>query len=253
VVAAIEPELYAAEYLRSRRSSPESLDAWECVIRAHSAIGQGTQETAGAERLCRRAIAIAPSYAQAHSLLAWVLLHRSTLSGDLRSVLEEISAEIDTALTLDVRDPWAHLVQSIFHRRSRRFAEAVRSARRALELNPNFALAHAVLAMPLAYQGAYKETIASAQHALRLSPFERGSSQTLSSAGPGRVGPAGGARPPSVRRSQRLWLQRPPAPRSDRHDGRRRVRAAADKTAERQAQQQPRRYCRQQPANHCDR
>jgi hypothetical protein len=51
-----------------------------------------------AERLCRRAIAIAPSYAQAHSLLAWVLLHRSTWSGDLRSVLGEISAEIDTAL-----------------------------------------------------------------------------------------------------------------------------------------------------------
>jgi TolB-like protein/class 3 adenylate cyclase len=173
VVAAIEPELYAAEYLRSRRSSPENLDAWECAIRAHSAIGQGTQETAGAEQLCRRAIAIAPSYAQAHSLLAWVLLHRSTLSGDLRSVSGEISAEIDAALALDDRDPWAHLVQSIFHRRSRRFAEAVRSARRALELNPNFALAHAVLAMSLAYQGAYNETIDSAQHALRLSPFER--------------------------------------------------------------------------------
>jgi hypothetical protein len=28
VVAAIEPELYAAEYLRSRRSSPENLDAF---------------------------------------------------------------------------------------------------------------------------------------------------------------------------------------------------------------------------------
>ena len=173
VVAAIEPELYAAEHLRSRRTSPENLDAWECIIRAHSAIGQGTQETAGAEQLCRRAIAIAPSYAQAHSLLAWVLLHRSTLSGDLRSVSGEISAEIDAALALDDRDPWAHLVQSIFHRRSRRFAEAVRSARRALKLNPNFALAHAVLAMSLAYQGAYNETIDSAQHALRLSPFER--------------------------------------------------------------------------------
>src|SRR5207248_1932284 len=32
VVAAIEPELYAAEDIRSRRKPPESLDAWECVI-----------------------------------------------------------------------------------------------------------------------------------------------------------------------------------------------------------------------------
>src|ERR1051325_4885352 len=44
VVAAIEPELYAAENIRSQRKLPESLDAWECVIRALSAIGQGTHE-----------------------------------------------------------------------------------------------------------------------------------------------------------------------------------------------------------------
>ena len=36
VVAAIEPELYAAEHIRSQRKPPESLDAWECVIRALS-------------------------------------------------------------------------------------------------------------------------------------------------------------------------------------------------------------------------
>jgi adenylate cyclase len=71
VVAAIEPELYAAEHIRSQRKPPESLDAWECVIRALSALSQMTRESsAEAERLCRRAIAIAPGYAQAHSLLA---------------------------------------------------------------------------------------------------------------------------------------------------------------------------------------
>src|SRR5205814_8170367 len=44
VVAAIEPELYAAENIRSQRKLPESLDAWECVIRALSLIGQGTRD-----------------------------------------------------------------------------------------------------------------------------------------------------------------------------------------------------------------
>ena len=34
VVAAIEPELYAAENVRSQSKPPDSLDAWECVIRA---------------------------------------------------------------------------------------------------------------------------------------------------------------------------------------------------------------------------
>ena len=71
VVAAIEPELYAAEQVRSQSKPPESLDAWECVIRALSLIGQGTRdENTEAEALCRRAIAIAPGYGRAHSLLA---------------------------------------------------------------------------------------------------------------------------------------------------------------------------------------
>src|SRR5215211_4732908 len=57
VVAAIEPELYAAENVRSQSKPPDSLDAWECVIRALSLIGQGTHnENTAAEALCRRAI-----------------------------------------------------------------------------------------------------------------------------------------------------------------------------------------------------
>jgi adenylate cyclase len=72
VVGAIEPELYAAEHLRSQRKLPESLDAWECVIRALSCITQSS--LAGyneAEALCRRAITVSPNYGQAHSLLSW--------------------------------------------------------------------------------------------------------------------------------------------------------------------------------------
>jgi TolB-like protein len=57
VVAAIEPELYAAENIRSQRKPPENLDAWECVIRALTAIGQGTPAAnTEAEMLCRQAI-----------------------------------------------------------------------------------------------------------------------------------------------------------------------------------------------------
>ena len=61
VVGAIEPELYAAENVRTQRKSPESLDAWECVIRALTQLGmQGSRaEFIEAEVLGRRAIAIA--------------------------------------------------------------------------------------------------------------------------------------------------------------------------------------------------
>src|SRR5215475_12918406 len=133
VVAAIEPELYAAENIRSQNKPPDSLDAWECVIRALSCIGQGTRdETTEAEALCRRAIAIAPGYGRAHSLLAWALLRRTTWSGDFRVVMPEISAETRAALALDDRDPWAHFVQGILFFRTRRFDDAARALRRAL-------------------------------------------------------------------------------------------------------------------------
>ena len=175
VVAAIEPELYAAEQVRSQSKPPDSLDAWECVIRALSLIGQGTRdENTDAEALCRRAITIAPGYARAHSLLAWALLRRTVWSGELRTVVPEVSAALQTAFALDDLDPWAYFAQGNLLHRLRRFGEAVRSLRRALELNPNFALALASLASALALQGAHEEAIDSAEHALRLSPRDRG-------------------------------------------------------------------------------
>jgi TolB-like protein len=174
VVAAVEPELYAAEQVRSQSKPPGSLDAWECVVRALSCIGQFTRdENTEAEALCRRAIAVAPAYGRAHSLLAWAILRRTTWSGDLRTVVPEISAETQTALALDDRDPWAHFAQGNLFLRLRRSAESVRALRRALELNPNFALAHALLGNSLSLQGAYHDAVDSAEHALRLSPRDR--------------------------------------------------------------------------------
>ena len=174
VVAAIEPELYAAENIRSRRKPPESLGAWECVMRALSLISQGTLEANHeAERLCRRAIAIASGYGQAHSLLACALVRRGTYSGEMRSLTAEINAEAQAALAIDDRDPWAYLVQGNLLNRLSHFDDAKRALHPAVEFNPNFPLAHAQLASPLANQGAYPEALDSANHALRLSPNDR--------------------------------------------------------------------------------
>jgi adenylate cyclase len=171
VVAAVEPQFYAAEHFRSQGKPPESLDAWECVARALSYVGQGTHAgDAAAEALCRRAIAISPDYGPAYSLLAIVAVRRVSFSGDLKSVLPEASTNARTALGLDERDSWAHIAQGMVFFRMRRHGDAVRAYRRALDLNPNSALTHAALGHALAAQGAQEEAIKSAEHALRLSP-----------------------------------------------------------------------------------
>jgi TolB-like protein/Flp pilus assembly protein TadD len=174
VVAAVEPELYAAENIRSQRKPPESLDAWECVIRALTCMGQGTREASQeAEVLCRRAIAIFPGYGQAHSLLAWSLLRRSIWGGAFMATVPEVSAELRLALSLDDRDPWAHVAQGMLCMRLRQPDEALRAWRWGLELNPNFALAHAVLALALLQKGSVAEATESAERAMRLSPHDR--------------------------------------------------------------------------------
>jgi TolB-like protein/class 3 adenylate cyclase/Tfp pilus assembly protein PilF len=173
VVAAIEPQLYAAEHLRSQRKSPESLDAWDCIARALSYVGQGTLAgRAEAEALCRRAIALTPGYAHAHSLLAWVLTVRYAVSIQLKAVLGEAAEEARTALRLDEQDAWAHMSHGMVLFRMRRPAEAERAYRRALELNPSFALANVTLGWLLAVRGANEEAVKSAERALRLSPSD---------------------------------------------------------------------------------
>jgi len=84
--------------------------------------------------------------------------------------LAEAETEARTALDIDERDSWAHMTHGLVLYRGRRHAEAERSFHRALELNPNFALAHAVLCLPLAYRGAYEQALNSAEHAIALSP-----------------------------------------------------------------------------------
>jgi len=176
VVAAIEPQLHAAEHVRTQRKAPESLDAWECVVRALTQLGiqRSPAEFTEAEALCRRAIAIVRGYSQGHSLLGWALMRRWIWESEPKTdLLAEALAETRTALGLDDQDPWAHLTHGMVLWQMRRHGEAERAYRRAVELNPNFALAHALIGIPLVAQGAHEEAVKRANYALRLSPNDR--------------------------------------------------------------------------------
>jgi class 3 adenylate cyclase len=135
-------------------------------IRAYRVRGDTSPTVTQAEALCRRALLIAPRYTQARSLLAWVLLRGH------RPQLQEAFTEAIAALSVDERDAWAHLTHGIALWRMRRLGEADQAFRRAVDFNPNFALAHAFLGCPLATRGADEEAIRSAERALRLSPID---------------------------------------------------------------------------------
>jgi TolB-like protein/Tfp pilus assembly protein PilF len=172
VVAAIEPQLYAAEGIRAKRKPPENLDAWECVVRALSLMNSRARpDVAAARALLEKAIALDPGYAQAHSLLSFVTTLGVHLGWEPRESTVAIASDAaHRALLLDPDDPWAHLALGYVLAWSRRAAEAVVEYEKALILNPNFAIAHWLLALAFCYLGRSDEALAHGDKAARFSP-----------------------------------------------------------------------------------
>jgi adenylate cyclase len=172
IAASIEPQLYAAEYLRSKRKSPESLDAWECAMRALSYVNtRSMRDYTAAIELLKKAIQIDATYALPHALIAYL----TALEALYGWIPEEIAipAARDAAekgLLLDTDDPWVHLALGYVHQQNRRSEDAVQEYRKALALNPNFALTHTYLAFALCYLGQIDEALAHISTSERLSP-----------------------------------------------------------------------------------
>src|SRR5438552_5236021 len=94
VVAAIEPELYVAEQVRSQSKPPDSLDAWECVIRALACLGPGTpDENTIAQRFFQQAIELDPTFAGGYSGLALAQLQAAAVYQKLGQLEAQSSAE----------------------------------------------------------------------------------------------------------------------------------------------------------------
>ncbi|HKX07930.1 MAG TPA: tetratricopeptide repeat protein [Stellaceae bacterium] len=172
VVSTIEPHLYVAENLRIESKPPESLDAWGCVIRALWHLARITQEDAArAIELLRRAVTLSPGYAKAHSLLAWAEISavRHGIS-EMESAVPLAEYQSQIALALDDTDPWTHLSIAVVRSFQSKYPEAIAASRRAIELNPNFAAAHGIMALALALNGEADPAIEAVNDAIRMSP-----------------------------------------------------------------------------------
>jgi TolB-like protein len=172
IVASIEPQLYAAENVRSRRKPPESLDAWELVMRALSHYWRVTpDDSATAHDLLEQAIAIDPNYGQALGLLAASHAFSAYMGWtDMAASFIRAEAAATAAVRADGEDPWAQHALGCVHGLARRLDDALAQFELAVSLNPNFAVAHGYRGVALNLCGRYEEGLAAAEHALRLSP-----------------------------------------------------------------------------------
>jgi len=182
VVAAIEPQLYAAENLRLRSKPPESLDAWGCVARAMPYIWLWVSQNddTGLD-LLKRAIELDPGYARARSLLAWVFATRVLFGNvDFERGISDALVLAQRAIDLDPDDPWAHMAAGYVNAFSRRFGPAVEELNEALQRNPGFSYARIILAVGYGYAGLAEEGYRQLEIAKRMSPRDYTQAASLS-------------------------------------------------------------------------
>nr|WP_249142219.1 winged helix-turn-helix domain-containing protein [Bradyrhizobium diazoefficiens] len=172
IVAAIEPQLYAAECFRAQQKPPGSLDAWDHLMRALSHYWRITREdNLAAQGLLEKAIAIDPAYGKALGLLATSHIFGAHMGwADMAATVPAAERAALAAVEADREDAWAHHGLAYTYLFRRRFDDALAEFELALTLNPNFAMAHAFYGVTLCYAGRWQDGDAAARRALRLSP-----------------------------------------------------------------------------------
>jgi TolB-like protein/tetratricopeptide (TPR) repeat protein len=172
IVAAIEPKLYAAESFRAQRKPPDSMDAWDLVMRALSHYWRVTRhDNVVAQALLEKAIAIDPNYGQALGVLATSYMFTAHMGWmDMTAAMPLAERAALAAIRADSEDPWAHNALGHVHLFARRFDDSLAEFEGALRLNANFALAQGYYGLSLSYSGRWRDADKAARRALRLSP-----------------------------------------------------------------------------------
>jgi adenylate cyclase len=174
VVAAIEPSLRQAEIERVARKRPESLDAYDLVLRAQQQTYSGRPElSAEALVFLERALALEPTYALAHAFAAMChhsLFLRSGFSEDNRTkAVNHARAAIahgqDDALALTFA---GFSIGMDGHDRAAAFV----AFEAAVSLSPSSALSYILGSVDLAWSGRAERAMDWANRGLRLSPFD---------------------------------------------------------------------------------
>jgi adenylate cyclase len=174
-VGAIEPSLRDAEIERVKRTRPDSLDAYDLVLRAIPHVYAAMPDEVGkALPLLENALGFQPDYALARGLLAWcheILFVRAGFKEEnrnaaIRHARAAITQGRDDATALALG---AFVIGMVAHDR----VAAIEAFERALALSPSSAFTLFAGSTVLAYGGEAGRAIEWAERALRISPNDR--------------------------------------------------------------------------------
>ncbi|SLN53740.1 DNA-binding transcriptional activator CadC [Oceanibacterium hippocampi] len=173
IVGALQVALTKDE--RTRRAARRKVDpeAYDLAIRARSLIHEFSADSLQEARgLLLRAMAIDPNLATAYSWLALIhcVEYTNGWNGAGPDYLRIALGLADQAFAADENEPYVHHARALIHMWLHDLDEAERAARRAIELDPNFAGAYSSLGSILDFAGRHEDAIKALQYALRLDP-----------------------------------------------------------------------------------
>jgi adenylate cyclase len=175
IVGAIQPSVRSAEIERSRRKRPESLDAYDLVLRAYPNVWS-LERAANAEalKLLYEATAIEPDYPLALSLTAWCHAQQVVYNWAVKpaSARTEALRLAQMAATTSGEDPTILTVLGAAYAIVHKHGVAARLLEKALALDPNSAWAWNRSGWLQTYLGNPDISIDHFERALRLSPFD---------------------------------------------------------------------------------
>jgi adenylate cyclase len=172
----LAPTIRSAEIERARRKRPESLDAYDLVMRALPSFWATTRESnIEAVALLERAMTMDPSYAFATALCAWCYAYRI-----IGVWTDDFTRERDTALrlamralSLDSEDPFVLAILGSAYYLGRQNLEAVPLIDKSLAIDPNSAFAWVRNGWLKIRFSDPDAAIACFERAIRISPFDQ--------------------------------------------------------------------------------
>jgi adenylate cyclase len=171
VVATVAGRVEAAGAVLAKRRPPESLIAYDYVLRGLEQLNLvGEEHNAAARRLFEKAVELDPQYAAGHAYLAlaiYVQWQTTRAPGELDRAL----ASARQALALDENDSRCHRVLSGIYMHQRQYDRAEFHSDRSIALNPNDALTAMYRAGLLRHLGRAAEGVDWARKAMRLNPY----------------------------------------------------------------------------------
>jgi adenylate cyclase len=173
VTIAIEPAITQAELRRALRKPRGSLDAWEAYQRGmwHLMIGNA-EGNAQALDYFHRSIALDPIFATPHAMIGYVNLWEIAFGSvaDVPDQIQRAETSARRAIELDFNDPVAHAMLSWATCASGRHDLAIEHAERALAISPNEVSGLLSMGRALTFSGRAHEALEPLLSAIKRSP-----------------------------------------------------------------------------------